>query len=322
MEANLDGEIDDFVQDCLAEYEPQTPKRRKAIHDTIWGTQVFSPAEIDLLDCPLIQRLRGIHQTSFAFLTFPSATHSRFEHSLGVAVVATKMADALNRKRANTVSPVQLQELRIAGLLHDCGHGILSHISEEFYGRHQWIRELKDDPFYQAAKPSEILAHKIVISAPFKRLFERIQARHTQDSPLQLMSLEKAAGFIIGQAQNTEERFLASIINGPFDVDKLDYIARDSYFTGLKLVVDIDRLLYALDVNDVPVENGQMEKRLVIHASGVSAFEQILYSKVQLHSLYVQTSQGPGSGPHANLFPALYAANAATIDNSNVWYTH
>ena len=281
----MDDAVAQLVTDQLAGYEPQAPPRPKAIHDALWGTQIFSPAEIDLLDTPILQRLRGIHQTSFAFLTFPSATHSRFEHSLGVVFITTRMATSLNQKEANTVTPCQLQELRIAALLHDCSHGIFSHISEQFYGEHESLRALKNEPFFQAAKPAEILAYKMITSSPFRAFFEKVQARHKQDAALQEVDIEKAAGFIIAQANDPEEKFLASIINGPFDADKLDYIARDSYFTGLKLVVDIDRLLYALEVADVPTSNGSSERRLVIYSSGASVFEQILYSKVQLHSL-------------------------------------
>jgi HD superfamily phosphohydrolase len=285
MAGDLDEAVDRLARECLSGYGPHVAKRPKAIHEALWGTHVFTAGEIDVLDCPLIQRLRGVRQTAFACLTFPSATHSRFEHSLGVAVVATRMADALNRKRGQLIKPVELQELRLAGLLHDCGHGFLSHISEEFYGRHPWIRELKEDPYYQAAKPSELLAYKIILSGPFGEYFERVRGHHLDDQVLQSVDLRKIAGFVIGQGPSPESQFLASIINGPFDADKLDYIARDSYFTGLRLVVDIDRLLYALDVADVPREEGGSERRLVIYATGSSAFEQVLYSKVQLHAL-------------------------------------
>src|ERR1700676_2651375 len=75
-------------------------KPYKDIHDPIWGTNGFSSRELALIDTPIMQRLRRIHQTGLAYEVYPSARHSRFERSLGVTIVATKVFDAVVRRHA------------------------------------------------------------------------------------------------------------------------------------------------------------------------------------------------------------------------------
>ena len=109
------------------------------IHDFI---RVYD-YELPIIDNPLFQRLRRIKQLSGAHLTYPSAQHSRFEHSLGVMHIASQAGFALNEKGFLNSDDVHI--LRIAGLLHDIGHGPFSHLFEEV------IQEkIADDPAYAA----------------------------------------------------------------------------------------------------------------------------------------------------------------------------
>lgn len=143
---------------------------------------------------------------------------------------------------------------------------------------------------YQAAKPHELISYMIVKSVAFDKFFKKIRAKYgeqdTTIASIDAPKLEEIANIIIGRPPSPDKAYLAGIINGPFDADKLDYIARDSYFTGLRLAVDIERLLYALDVAPVETETGT-ENRLVALSSAASVLEQILFSKIQLYpSLY------------------------------------
>jgi HD superfamily phosphohydrolase len=135
--------LDDYLRRSHPDYfgpeatHPFAPlKAFKVIHDSLWGTNRFSWRELVLIDSPLFQRLRGIHQTGLAHYVYPSARHSRFEHSLGVATVASRAFDALqqrNQKRFHDIARaldkenpedalVRLrEELRMAALLHDTG---------------------------------------------------------------------------------------------------------------------------------------------------------------------------------------------------------
>jgi len=292
MPKEFEAAIEQFVKSSLGGYNPTTSNRRKAIHDALWGTITLSPAEVALLDCPLLQRLRSIHQTGFAFYVYPSANHSRLEHSIGVLAIATRLIESLNSKKdAALITPPERQQLRLAALLHDCGHGILSHISEYFYEQHHWIRDLKKDPAYEAAKAHELMSYMIVKSKAFGEFFEKIRVKYGGEDKsigsVDSAKLKEVADLIIARPPSPGKTYLAGIINGPFDADKLDYIARDSYFTGLRLSVDIERLLYALDVAPVKTETG-MEQRLVALASASSVLEQILFSKIQLYPALYQ----------------------------------
>lgn len=280
-EGALLNELEKFVSKCKGKYEPFAPlDRPKAFHDSIWGTYIFSPAEVSLIDSPILQRLRFIHQTGLAGFTFHGADHHRFAHSIGTTIVATKIAQSLNLKNPKYVEPPDMQTLRLAALLHDVGHGIFSHISEFFYKNHIWIRTLREQRKFAHAKPHELMSHFLIKTDSFKNLFKAIQDRHRIEPHIQKIDLDVVADLILGKAP-PEKFYLAQIINGPFDADKLDYIARDSYYTGLKLAVDIERLLYVMDVRSID-QGGP--KYIVGTISGSSTFEQILESKIQMHS--------------------------------------
>ncbi len=278
---DLSVKIEEYISERLAKYTPTRVTHSKAIHDTLWGTSIFTPGEIAVIDTPLVQRLRGIHQTALAFLTYPSATHTRFEHSLGVAIVATKIVDSLNRRASPEITLNEKKEIRLAALLHDVGHGILSHISENNFKRTKVIKDFKaSDKKFSGAKPHEIMSYLIVRSESFKNFFQRHISPHYNE--LYSVDLAKIAGYIIGHAE-PGKKYLADIINSAFDADKLDYIARDSYFAGLSLNVDIERLLYSMAV----LKKTDGVRCLAIKASGVQALEQVMFSKMILYcSLY------------------------------------
>jgi len=118
-------------------------KPYKVIHDHLWGTSRFTWRELALIDSPIMQRLRGIHQTGLAYYVYPSARHSRFEHSLGVLTVASKVFDSLQQRFPHVLRDIAAkistsndseelssvidswrQELRLAALLHDIGKAV------------------------------------------------------------------------------------------------------------------------------------------------------------------------------------------------------
>jgi HD superfamily phosphohydrolase len=125
--------------------EPHIPRAPKVIHDAIWGTQRLYQNEVALLDTPLLQRLRQLHQTGFTYLTYPSVTHTRFDHTLGVVYQADRLGRALLEKYQEIdptlVDRQSIRRLRVAALLHDCSHGPFSHTSEEYYRTFPEIQE-------------------------------------------------------------------------------------------------------------------------------------------------------------------------------------
>ena len=140
--------FDEFLKneypDCFGSEarHPLLPlKRSKILHDNIWGTNKYSWRELAIIDSPLFQRLRDIHQVGLAYQVYMCARHTRFEHCLGVVTTASRIFDSLiNRQKsiANIVQSLEpddpralilrlRQELRLAALIHDLGHCIHSH---------------------------------------------------------------------------------------------------------------------------------------------------------------------------------------------------
>ena len=142
--ADFLARADAFVASLMAGYEPKHFRGSKVIHDCVWGTVMLCPWELQIIDSPLFQRMRRINQLGLAMTTYPSAHHSRFEHTLGVLSVTTKMISRINQDESadalppsaapdehrRKIPPRDVRLLRLAALLHDLGHCFFSHLSE------------------------------------------------------------------------------------------------------------------------------------------------------------------------------------------------
>ncbi len=281
---NLAERVDAFVEWLFKDYKPTVPKGPKVFNDALLGNLLFAQQELAVIDCPVVQRLRRIRQTGLVYYVFPSATHSRFEHSLGAAALSERCFDAI-RERADvegTSFPANadrtsgdLAHLRMAALLHDVGHGLCSHGSEQIYELLTDLQEFKNDPAYVTNQPGEILSYLIVMSPTFREWFEECVVRGCQ-AKLDLRVISK---LILGQHDDPEKYFLANIISSSYDCDKLDYIARDSYFCGLALTVDLPRFYSMISTARHPKDP---KGRRVLVLRNYVPLEQILFSKMTL----------------------------------------
>ncbi len=248
------------------------------IHDSVWGTNRYEAFEVALINTPIIQRLRQIHQTAYTQLTYPSASHSRFEHTLGVTTQVGKLFAALENKFSDFSDKKDLlgddfkRSLRIAALMHDVGHGPSSHTSEEIYKYYPEIKLLKKYPPFKSANPHEIFAYLILSSDHFTDFFKKLKS----SNPCSI-EIDLAKNAIVGYSLDETNQYKIDILNGPFDADKLDYLFRDGHFSGLPLSIDLDRLWYALDIN---FADGR--RRLTVDWGGASSLEQIVFSKMML----------------------------------------
>lgn len=284
--------IEVFLDEILGEYKPTKIRANKIIRDAILGHNIFYQHEINLIDSPLMQRLRRVHQTALAYLTYPAATHTRFEHSLGCVAFAQKMIDALKRSPApRLIGEVQEAELRLAALLHDVGHCLFSHASEIVYddwgptGEIRALRRANPELFGEAAG-HEILSYYIVKSGRFKKLWKEIITQYDRAEgkfirKLKKINFDRVANMIIGVKASVDYPvWLSKIINGPFDVDKLDYMGRDGYFSGLVTPIDTDRLFVSLSV----FAPHKGEPFMCVDIGGATVLEQILFNKMLLFS--------------------------------------
>lgn len=266
----LGQQIDDWLAEHPDWFETTSPTGpgEKFVRDPVHGSIVLKAAEARVLDCGPFQRLRGIFQVGLAWLAYPSARHSRFEHSLGVRYVAGRILDRLEAVRGAPYAAEHRATILAAALTHDLGHGAFSHASEEIIGEH---------PAYAGQLPGDDHPHEAISALLIER--EPLRSRLTAlgaDSTLVAACIrqhdaDKALLTAVGMP--TE---LLGVISGPLDADKLDYFARDSYFSGLPSLVDLDRILQTMTITG--------DGRLGITLAGASALESILYSRIAMHA--------------------------------------
>lgn len=245
--------IEKYVSDLLLDYKPAKVRNRKVLHEAIHGSCIFYEHEITILDSPLLQRLRRIHQNGLAYLTYPTSVHSRFDHTIGVVSVLSDYVDAIN----TNLDSEQIKDLfiskdpyngdyanlRMAALLHDCGHSFFSHTSEKLYENDSIFKNLIkiDNSDLKYRQAHEILSHYIVKSETFQGWFKE----NIKDVNI---DLDIVADMIIGISKNPKKKYLSEMINGHLDADKLDYIKRDSLFSGIKLLCDTARLFKTVKI--------------------------------------------------------------------------
>jgi uncharacterized protein len=265
-------------------------KEHKVIHDNLWGTNRFSWIEMAIIDCPLFQRIRYIHQTGLAFLVYPTAHHTRFEHSLGVVTIASRIFDALfqrypqwfkriekevykNERDLATVFEVLRAELRLACLLHDIGHSIHSHASEFIYGNLPLLEQatLELGQFAGEKKGAgEVISFCISQTEALRELIGRTRKKVVEP---QLdgasLNFDNISLLIIGRSFHPLLQFMGNIVSGPCDADKLDYLARDSSFAGLPLKYDLERFLYTIGLSLGPVADTDKKLTTIYRKAGV-----------------------------------------------------
>ncbi len=231
--------------------------RGRTVRDPVWQNIQLDPDAARIVDAPEFQRLRRVKQLGFAHLVYPGAVHSRFLHALGVYHLTSRAIDRLDRNGAlELLGPSDLAELslvRLAALLHDVGHYAFSHAMEEIGtelipGHHEEV------------------AGRFLSGGTIGRILSELGDR----------TGGRIAAFILGESGHP----LQGLVAGSLDLDKIDYLRRDSLFCGVPYgAVDVERLLDSLTVAregpEAPLEIGVTEK-------GVSALESLLFSKYQM----------------------------------------
>jgi HD superfamily phosphohydrolase len=218
------------------------------IRDPVHGYIPMTAVEKDLIDSPTVQRLRRLKQLSGAYLTYPGAEHSRFSHSLGVMHLAGKIAARL--EELGLLTEEDCQKARVAGLLHDIGHGPFSHIYEEILDKYRGMTH--EDVGTWLIEQGEL---------------KDILANHGY-SPAELSKLA------VGKAEIKEKAFLNQIVASQFDADIMDYLVRDSHFCGVEYGnIDIERLINSIDV---------VHDQLAIDITSVYALEAFVIARYEM----------------------------------------
>jgi HD superfamily phosphohydrolase len=222
----------------------------KVIRDPLWNNIRVEPLALELIDTPVFQRLRYVRQLGLAFLVYPGASHSRFEHALGAYHLARQaLAMLAERGDLKGIGESLQAEVRFAMLLHDIGHYPFSHALEEIGAIHH---EEVARPLITKGTVGDILRRELGRKAP-ERIMDLI--RGESDSPLQ------------------------GLISGSLDLDKIEYLRRDAKMCGVPYgEIDEERLLNSLTI----VSDGK-RKTIGIREKGLSAVESLLFAKYQMY---------------------------------------
>jgi len=225
------------------------------VRDPVHNFITLREIEVKLLSTRLLQRLRGVRQLAMANLVYPGALHTRFDHTLGVCHIAGMMAERLD------LTDDQTELVRLAALLHDLGHGPFSHVSEyalEIYADRDVLPEDQ-----KKEKIHEVITAHLIQSDP------ELGRYISEDRRTEIVNL---------LATGHGPPILRSIVSGPLDADKQDYLLRDSRFCGVQYGV-FD--LHQLHRSFVKVGSAD-EYELMIDLDGIHALEQFVLAKYYL----------------------------------------
>jgi len=217
------------------------------IKDPVHGYVYITETEKKLIDSFPVQRLHRLRQLAGAEYVYPGANHTRFEHSIGVMHLAGRLAE--NPHLSQHLSEDDVQKVRIAALLHDVGHGPFSHVFE-----HLLVKFLN--------KTHEDLNIWIVQKSELKDLLSDLGY-----DPNELAKLS------VGLLHKPGRAFMDQIIRSAVDVDKLDFVVRDTYHTGAEYgYVDVFRIIHMLDV---------LDENLAVDLGALSALESLILARIE-----------------------------------------
>jgi uncharacterized protein len=226
----------------------------KRIFDPVHRFIELGSGEVDLLEAPVVQRLRRLRQLGLAYLAYPSAEHSRFSHALGALAVGTRALDALRTNSPEAFADErtfaeQRRLLRASLLLHDVGHGPFSHACEAVLGVRHEQRTVA------------------------------ILARPEVTGPLERLDIDPAEVLALITGGPTRYPVLRELVSGPnLDADRMDYLLRDAYFTGVENGrYDVEQLLASLRIFEV---DGRQE--LGVDGRGVVALEGFVLARYMM----------------------------------------
>ncbi len=210
------------------------------IHDFIR----LNSTEQKIIDTSVFQRLRRIKQLSGAHLTYPGAQHTRFEHSLGVMHIAGMAGTSLASKKQMPVTDID--DIRLAALLHDIGHGPFSHLFEEVLQKKKHITH-------------EQIGKEIILKSEIGDIISK-----TTDK-------KKINRLAVGEGK---KQFENEIISGALSADMMDYLLRDGYFTGAEHAkIDHNRITNSFEI---------YKNKLALQSSALVNFETMMISRFQM----------------------------------------
>jgi HD superfamily phosphohydrolase len=223
----------------------------EVIRDPLWNNIRIDADALRVVDSAPFQRLRYIRQLGHAYLVYPGATHTRFEHALGTYHLARRALTLLGeRGELEGIPAEELTLIRLAALLHDIGHYPFSHTLEE------------------AGLPS----HETITLQQF--------GHPELSAALAGFGVESVEQRVEQLIRGSSGTALQGLVSGSLDLDKIEYLTRDARMCGVPYgTVDADRLIHSLTV----VTGPDGTRTIGVHEKGVSALESLLFAKYQMY---------------------------------------
>ncbi|NMA69591.1 MAG: HD domain-containing protein, partial [Desulfitobacterium sp.] len=237
--------------------------------DPIHGMINLNEGELEIVNSAPFQRLRYIRQLGTSYLVYHGAEHTRFGHSIGVMHLVGKAMDILKKKQPEPMDDFEYERLKqivkIVALVHDIGHAPFSHVGEES----GLFPELKD--FDGEVTSGHEVYSRLIVSEFLKDIIEKNECFAKMN-----IKIVDVLSFMKGTITNPKYFFAKELISGQIDMDRMDYLLRDSYYCGVKYgEYDLHRLLDTLTIC-CPQEGIW---QLGIESDGVQAVEEFVFSR-------------------------------------------
>lgn len=252
---------------------------KKDIHDSIHGYMEFDPLLIQIIDTPHFQRLRLLKQLGACYLVFPGASHTRFEHSLGVCHLAGQFLQQIRDKQPELgITDKDILLVQIAGLIHDLGHGPFSHLFDGTFL-----------PALAKANPSlQIVPHEKQSILLFRHLVRHYKLPLTEQDILFISECiyhEDSTSSTTTSLVDPSKKFLLQMISNcqnSIDVDKFDYMMRDCRQLGVTSNFQADRIM-----RNVKVIDGELcfHEKVLINIQELFTTRHSLFSKFYYHKV-------------------------------------
>ncbi|MCL7475906.1 MAG: HD domain-containing protein [ANME-2 cluster archaeon] len=211
------------------------------VHDPLHGHVHINQLEAMLISTREMQRLRRVQQLGLADIAFPGANHTRYEHSIGTMHVANMMGHALE------LEEMDIRKVRIAALLHDVGHSAFSHSVESVLAR--------NPDFMPLIGGERFSSHEMFTSYIIRNNFpgyDTIANEVTSVFGVDASEFfSEISAMATGNIEGCQKPYLAQIISGDIDADRIDFLVRDSYHTGVSLgLIDVEQIVDSLTLKD------------------------------------------------------------------------
>lgn len=266
------------------------------IKDPVHGYVYITEAEKTVIDSYPMQRLRRLRQLAGSEYVYPGANHTRFEHSIGVMFLAGQVL--VNPNISRIVSDEEVDMCRISALLHDCGHGPFSHVFE-----HLLIKDLE--------KTHEDITAWIIEKSEVADKLSKMG-----------YNPKEVAGLAVGKLHKKNCAFLDQIISSAVDVDKQDFIVRDTYHTGAEYgFIDVYRLIHALDVmgENLAVELGALSALEAFMIARIESFKSIYFHRVGRAAQIMLASAMEKANSELGLTNFKTPEEYLSLDDYTVW---